>query len=316
MTRNANRLTASALEQVVAGNGYCCGVIIRRALFGVLLAILTHVSQAPALAQSPDSLVLFDPDTARWHSRSPDGAINEFSFGDPGDVPLWGDWDCDGVDSAAVFQPSSDGIVIRGTSDSGHRTFRLPVTDALPLGGDWNGDGCDTVSAYHTDRVLVINELGGPVEKEFFFGVAGDVPIAGDFDGDGISSVGVFRTGLSRVYLRNTLDTGGADLDYAFGSAQGYIAVGDWNGDGLDTLAHFRPEDGAFSISMEHSADAFPIIIDFGESAWIPPGGLKGPEPAKKARILLLVVTALFAVGAIAAAGWKRPFRDERQSPA
>ena len=51
---------------------------------------------APSTASSADEPVFVDPDTARWQVEHIDATFSTFYFGLPGDVPLFGDWDCDG----------------------------------------------------------------------------------------------------------------------------------------------------------------------------------------------------------------------------
>jgi len=270
---------------------------------GILLAAMAVGT--PALAATPDELVLFDPDNGEWHLLSPDGSITTFSFGEPDDLPLWGDWDCDGRDSAAVFRPSDATLTFQEAPDSGGNSFELRVADAVPIAGDWNGNGCDTVSGYRYDRVFIVNQLGGEVDADYYYGVVGDVPVAGDFDGDGVASVGVFRAALGRIFLRNTIETGFADVEYAFGEEGDYVAVGDWNGDGVDTPALYKPGEGAFHLGLEDGPSGV-TIVEFGEEDWIPAGGLAGPSPAARARWLLLIIAAATITVVVALAGRNR----------
>lgn len=273
------------------------------ALLGILLAAMAL--GAPALAATPDEVVLFDPENAEWHLRSPDGSITTFSFGGPDDLPLWGDWDCDGRDSAAVFRPSDATLTFQDAPDSGDNAFELRVADAVPIAGDWNGNGCDTVSGYRYERVFIINQLGGEVDADYYYGVVGDVPVAGDFDGDGVASVGVFRAALGHIFLRNTLDTGAADVEYAFGDEGDYVTVGDWNGDGVDTPALYKPDEGAFYFGLENG-EATVTVVEFGAEGWIPVGALAGPTSAIRGRWLLLIIAAVTITVAVVLAGRSR----------
>ena len=62
---------------------------------------------APSAASSADEPVFVDPDTARWQVEHIDASLSTFYFGLPGDVPLAGDWDCDGIDSAGMWRPET-----------------------------------------------------------------------------------------------------------------------------------------------------------------------------------------------------------------
>ena len=54
-------------------------------------------------------------------------------------------------------------------------------------------------------------------DVRFFFGNPDDVPLAGDFDGDGCDTLAIYRPAEGRVYVKNTLGTGVAELSYPFG---------------------------------------------------------------------------------------------------
>ena len=78
---------------------------------------------APAAAEARmdggiDGVALVEPDTGRWHLWRSDGA-HVFTFGNPGDVPFLGDWDCDGVDTPGLFRQSDGFAYLRNSNDSG-----------------------------------------------------------------------------------------------------------------------------------------------------------------------------------------------------
>ncbi len=187
-----------------------------------------------------------DPGQGWW--SLPDN--DPFFFGDPGDVPFVGDWDCDGEDTPGLFRPTDGFVYIRSTNTAGVANISFFAGDPndVPLAGDWDGDGCDTVSLYRPSNqtVYVFNELGennkglGAADLSFTFGDPGDVPFAGDFDGDGVDTVGLHRPSTGRVYYRNTLDSGAADNDFIWGNPGDSVFAGDWDGDGDDTVGLTR----------------------------------------------------------------------------
>ena len=65
------------------------------------------------------------------------------------------------------------------------------------------------------------------------FGSPGDRAITGNWNSDPYDTIGVVRQG--RFYLRNSNNTGVADISFSFGDAGDYPLVGDWDGNGIDT---------------------------------------------------------------------------------
>ena len=225
------------------------------ALFGALAVVAVGVGGGGApgsrvLAAGGDSVGLVDTATGEWHLRLPGGEEHTFFFGDPGDTPFLGDWDCDGVDTPGLYRQADGFVYLRNTNAAGVADIRFFFGNPgdVPLAGDFDGDGCDTVSIYRPGeaRIYVIDELGandgglGAATHVFGFGNPGDAPFAGDFDGDGVDTVGLFREKTGFVYFRNTLSTGVADSEFFYGDPGDRVVVGDWTGDGTDTVGIFR----------------------------------------------------------------------------
>ncbi|NND13721.1 MAG: DUF4038 domain-containing protein, partial [Acidimicrobiia bacterium] len=127
-------------------------------------------------------VVLFDPASGMWHIPGED----PFFYGNPGDMPLFGDWDNDGIDTVGMFRPSNGFVYLRNSNDFGVADIELfyGIAGDIPLVGDWDNDGFDTLAVFRDSRIFVSNELvTGPAEFEFFFGEPGDRPFAGDFNG-------------------------------------------------------------------------------------------------------------------------------------
>ena len=226
-------------------------------------------------------VALFDPATGRWHVRYRDSSINSFYYGTPGDVPLLGDWDCDGTDTVAMYRPTNGFVYLRNTNQQGvaDHDFFYGLASDIPLAGDWDGDGCDSVAIYRDGEVFVRNDLStGVAEFSYFFGNPGDRPFAGDFDGDGIDTVGLYRESSGLVYFRNSLDSGIADFEFFYGEPSDRIIAGDWNADGADSVAIFRSSDGRFYQSFFNVQKEADLVITFGEGAWWPVAGDLG-EP-------------------------------------
>jgi hypothetical protein len=179
-----------------------------------------------------------------------------FYYGDPGDYPFVGDWDCNGVDTPGLYRQSDGYVYLRNSNTQGIADIKFFFGNPgdVPIAGDFNGDGCDTVSIYRPSNqtFYIINELGsndaglGAAEYSFMFGDPGDEPFVGDLDGDGIDEVGLHRDTTGLVYYRNTLTTGIADVSFFWGDPADIVFAGNWNGDKTDTVGLLRPSDSTF----------------------------------------------------------------------
>jgi Peptidase family M23 len=193
-----------------------------------------------------------------WSELAVGADVNSFFFGNPGDVPFSGDWDCDGLASPGLYRRSDGYVYLRNSNTEGVAdiSFFFGNPGDLPLAGDFDNDGCDTVSIYRPSeqRIYVINRLGesdgglGAAEYDFIFGNPGDKPFTGDFDGDGVDTVGLHRESSGFLYFRNTNTTGVADFAFFYGNPRDILFAGDWNGDGIDTVAVYRRSTGILYI--------------------------------------------------------------------
>ena len=242
----------------------------------------------PAWAPWYPPVGLVDTASGWWTLRQ--AAVETgFYFGNPGDYPFVGDWDCDGVDTPGLYRQSDGFVYLRNHNTQGIAdvSFFFGNPGDIPLAGDFNADGCDTVSIYRPSeaRFYIINELGqnggglGAAEHSFLFGDAGDKPVVGDWDGDGIDEIGLHRESSGFFYYRNTLATGTADGQFYFGSPGDRFIAGDWGGIGdQDTPAVFRPSDMTFYFRdtlTQGVADSQFTWAGAGE-AWLPVTGAFG----------------------------------------
>ncbi len=187
-----------------------------------------------------------------------------FIYGNPGDFPVMGDWDCDGVVTPGMYRQSDGFVYLKNSNSTGIADIRFFFGNPgdIPIVGDFNGDGCDTVSIYRPSesRVFIINKLGanegglGAAEIDYLFGNPGDKPYVGDFDGDGVDTIGLHRESTGLVYFRNSHTQGVADLSFIYGDPGDRLVAGDWNGNGIDTVAVYRPSNGFFYARLSNSA--------------------------------------------------------------
>jgi len=267
-------------------------VLAALALFAVSVGVSPDAPEASASSPSFDGATgslavpsvnervgLVDPTTGIWYLRSDDGAVS-FYYGNPGDFPMTGDWDCDGIATPGLYRQSDGYAYLRNTNSQGNADIRFFFGNPsdVPLAGDFNGDGCDTVSIYRQTegRVYVINKLGqndgglGVAEYSFFFGNPGDKPFVGDFDGDGTDTVGLHRESTGFVYFRDSNTQGNAEFQFFFGDPGDRLVAGDWTGDGNDTPAVYRPSDTTFYFRHTNTQGNADATETWGRSDWLP----------------------------------------------
>lgn len=205
----------------------------------------------------PQTLGEFDPATATFHLTNPDGTELSFVFGLPGEIPLAGDVDGDGVDTVGVYHDGE--FAVRTANSAGLEALvGAPfgkTTVAQPLFGKWFGQGKppgkthdgdikpDFPALYEAGQVLLASgEIWtGPVTP-FTYGNPGDVAFSGDWDGDGIDSLGVYRPSDGCIFLRNSNTTGIHDIKFCVVGG-GQPVPGDWDGTGIETVAMCAPTD-------------------------------------------------------------------------
>ena len=210
-----------------------------------------------------DSYGLVDPGTGIWTLTDVEGDSKVFYYGNPGDVPLAGDWNCDGTDTPGLYRQSDGYVYLRNSNTQGvaDRSFYFGDPGDTPLAGDFNGDGCDTVSLYRPSeaRFYVINTLGsgdtglGAAELSYIFGDPGDTPFAGDFDGDGIDTFGLYRTSSGLMYYRNSHTQGVADYQFYYGNPDDRFVSGDWNANGVSSPGVFRPSNRTVYLKYQNT---------------------------------------------------------------
>jgi hypothetical protein len=259
------------------------GVLLLAGLLWAGAAATAHA------ADDVDGVGLVDPSEGVWWLRdSGSGETTSFYFGNPGDLPFMGDWDCDGVDTPGLYRQFDGYVYLRNTNTQGVADVSFFFGDPgdVPLAGDFDGDGCDTVSIYRPSegRFYVIDRLGegdgglGAAEVSYRFGDVRDVPFVGDFDGDTIDTFGVYRRGGGVVHLRNRHSAGAAEVTFSYGERGDTPIAGSWSGD-ADTVALWRALDGVFHVRHENGSGAADEQIEYGYRMHVPVAGRFGTLP-------------------------------------
>jgi hypothetical protein len=245
---------------------------------------ITTPPTTPPVTPDSDQVGLMDPDSGMWNLRDKSGAVNSFFFGNPGDYPFVGDWNCDGVDTPGLYRRSDGFVYLRNSNTQGAAdvSFFFGNPGDLPLAGDFDNDGCDTVSIYRPSeaRIYVINELGqggaglGQADLSYVFGNPGDKPFVGDFDGDGIDTIGLHREPTGFVYFRQSHTQGIADAEFFFGNPSDRLVAGDWGVvDGTDTPGVFRPSNGTFYFRYTNTQGNADGELVWGDANHMPVAG-------------------------------------------
>ncbi len=232
--------------------------VVALALCFSVLAIV-GASTAEARVSDRDSIAIVDAHGGFTilSEIADDSRTIEFSFGEPGDVPLMGDWNCDGEETPGVYRLSTGGVYLRNSNSAGvaDTSYLFGNPGDRAIAGDFNGNGCDTVSVYRSHRATAylknVAEFG-PAEATFLFGNPGDRSFAGDFNGDGIETVGLHRDDVGSVFLSDN-SIGGSAKHVIFGNPGDQVIAGDWDGDGEDTVAAYRPSTGMFYYRNSNS---------------------------------------------------------------
>ncbi len=139
-----------------------------------------------------DTVSLYRPSEQRFYivnKLGPNGgalgpADFSFTYGNPGDQPIVGDWDGDGDDTIGVRRPSTGQILQRNSNSAGvaDNSFVFGNPGDAHVMGDWDGNPTDTPGVFRSPEArfyLRNSNSGGVANEAFFFGEAGWHPLAG-----------------------------------------------------------------------------------------------------------------------------------------
>ena len=106
---------------------------LRIGLWSLLIGVFVAASGGSATASpDADSIGVVDPDQGYWYLRdAATGSTTSFYFGNPGDQPFFGDWDCDGdFTTADLILAMRRGRGATAAVDM-HGSMRPAVVDAI-----------------------------------------------------------------------------------------------------------------------------------------------------------------------------------------
>lgn len=247
------------------------------------------------LDSTPDVVVLVEPN-GRWHLRQEGLPDRTFWYGVPGDIPLFGDWDGDGLDTPGMWRQGpgggfaylTDTLPGDGEVAVAEFDFFFGIPDDRVFSGDWNGDGIDTLGINRNGHIFLSDSNGAfgapvPTDYDFWFGVSGDRAFGGDPDGDGRDSVFLYRESDGFVYYTNETPVGPGAVaatadNFFFGIASDSFVSGDWDGDQDDTSGIFRGSNTTVYLSNTNASGGAPAPTDesyvWGTAGWTPVAGV------------------------------------------
>jgi hypothetical protein len=175
-------------------------------------------------------------------------------YGDPGDLPLAGNWDGDSDDTIGVYRPSTRTFMLNNANDTSSPEVITAYGDPgdVPLVGDWDGDGDDTIGLYRpSTRTFMLNYANDASSPEVItaYGDPGDVPLVGDWDGDGDDTIGLYRPSTRTFMLNYANDASPPEVSQTYGDLGDTPVIGDWDGNGQDEVGVYRSSERRWFLS-------------------------------------------------------------------
>lgn len=211
-----------------------------------------------------------------WYLRasySSGPASGCFSFGDPGDIPVTGNFAGNGTQTVGVFRPATGVWYLRTVAGGGAADMRVRFGSPgdIPVTGDWTGTGRDTIGVFRptTGTWYLSNSLtSGRADVIVSFGSPGDVPVVGDWHGGGITTVGVFRPNTATWFLTDRNTPAAVVSAFRYGSPSDIPVVGDWDHNGTSTFGVFR--NGTWYLTNSLSKGSADGSLAFGSPGDVP----------------------------------------------
>ncbi|MDH3607243.1 MAG: DUF4038 domain-containing protein [Acidimicrobiia bacterium] len=227
-------------------------------------------------------VVLVEPN-GLWHVRVEGQPDWTFWYGNPGDTPLFGDWDGDGVSTPGMYRPSNGFAYLTNTlPDNGSAVVADPglsffygIPGDRVFFGDWDGDGKDSLGIQRNGKLFLRNSNStGIADLEFWFGQPDDQVFGGNSGGNDADEIFIFRPSTGMVYYTNGLPSGGAATtagSFGIGSVDD-LTFGDWNGDDIDTVG--MQIGGVVRLKNSNTAGPHDIEYTWGDASWMPVAGI------------------------------------------
>jgi hypothetical protein len=202
--------------------------------------------------QRSDYVVVDTPSTFGWFAQSPGGAtlMWDDQWGASGMIPVPGDYDADGAEDQALFDPAANRWYVKTATAVLYWSFAGGGRGSTPVPGDYDGDLHADFAHYNATTGVwrIISPFKNSDILNASWGYRGAVPVPGDFDGDGVSDLAVYDQTKGTWFVRRSV--GGLTLawDLAWGTVGASPVSGDYDGDGIWDMALFRPVAGRWYI--------------------------------------------------------------------
>lgn len=264
----------------------------------------TNPAWQPRFLQS--TVGIYRPNTGQWVLRNtnlpgPAATITVTFGGLPGDLPVTGDWDGDGLTDLGIFRNGTFllGVFHTTTPCAGCAPITVVETQPeftfgqagdRPIAGDWDGDAVDEVGVFRTTNIggtfllrkttkTTIRPCGfcNPITittvatESHDFGGPGDLPVTGDWDGDGKDTIGVFHPAAVGSFTM-TDDFVEPNILFPFGTVGDLPLSGDWTATKLDRVGVFRPSTATMMLATQLFADP-DLNFVFGTAGDLPVSG-------------------------------------------
>lgn len=204
------------------------------------------------------------------------------------DLPVVGDWDGDGDDTAGVWRREGNWatFMLRNSHSAGEPDQVVPwggdeaPYNDLPVVGDWDGDGVDTVGLWRPSigYWLLCNDHSScagdytAIPWTVPGGSGNDVPVVGDWDGDGDDTIGFWRGNIGAWYQCNDHSGCPNTVTVQWGDARSphfdIPVVGDWDDDGDDTAGVWRKGNAQWYLcNVQSSCSTNHLSVGWGNAA-------------------------------------------------
>lgn len=144
-----------------------------------------------------ETVGIYRPSTRTFHLRNANStgiADSRITIGDPGDRPIIGDWNGDGLDTVGLYRPANSHFYLAAgnTGAPPVSAFHYGNTGDSPVVGRWSG-GPTSIGVRRGITFHLATTPGGPAAYRFDYGSPTDTAVFGDWDANGTETIAVIR---------------------------------------------------------------------------------------------------------------------------
>lgn len=158
---------------------------------------------------------------------------------------LPGDFDGDGADDLAVFDPLSTQWYIQSAATTNTIVWARPfgAVNGIPVVGDFNADTISDIGVFDSmsNQWMIQSLVTTSTILNIQFGVSNTIPLVGDFNGDGYDDIGAWNPADGQWHLTNVLGTAYSLTGYVYGISNMIPLPRDYTGDGKCDLGLYDP---------------------------------------------------------------------------